>query len=183
MHFKKGTIKALTEIFSNTDELSVFESRMSFEEFKKEFLEYSGNEAEILREYWYASNCRRRFSLGRTNPSCVKGHLPPDFYSEWEATTKDFKRLFLGKYLTQEFFETDPISTLKYGVNCFRDFPSPSEPIGKRGRDINNKVSSLETIRCQYETSLTHLKILKSMQEENSLIRNDEFFTSIKEAI
>ena len=183
MHFKKGTIEALKGIFSYCNRLDTFESRMNFEEFKKEFLEYSGNEAEILREYWYASKCRRVFSLGRTNPSCVNGHLPDDFYSEWDATTKDFKRLFLGNYLTQEFFETDPSSTLKYGFNCFQNYPSPITPIGRKFGDIANKVRSLEEIKSQYKTSLMHFKILKSMQEEDSLIRKDSFFPSLKEAI
>ena len=181
MHFKKGTIEALKGIFSYCNRLDTFESRMSFEEFKKEFLEYSGNEAEILREYWYKCKCRRVFSQGRTTPSCVNGHLPDDFYSEWDATTKDFERLFLGIYLTQEFFETDPSSTLQYGFNCFQNFPSPSTPIGRKFRDIENKVRSLEEIKSEYRTSLKHLKILKSMQEEDSLIRSDGFFTSIKE--
>ena len=38
--------------------------------------------------------------------------LPQQFHDEWNGKIKSFKELYFGKYLTQEYFESDPTGVL-----------------------------------------------------------------------
>ena len=69
------------------------------------YVEYSGNEAEILKSYYGHRKCKSRF---RYSFSTRMTELPQQFYDEWNGKIKSFKELYFGKYLTQEFFEKDP---------------------------------------------------------------------------
>ena len=73
------------------------------------YVEYSGEEVATILEYNLPRKCRARFSNCFT-PSRTK--LPTDFFTEWNGKVSSFKKLFFGKYLTQEYFESDPTGVL-----------------------------------------------------------------------
>ena len=73
------------------------------------YVEYSGNEAEILKSYYGHRKCKSRF---RYSFSTRMTELPQDFHDEWNGKIKSFKELYFGKYLTQEYFESDPTGVL-----------------------------------------------------------------------
>jgi len=171
MQFKKGTSNLLKNIFAFTDDISVFRSRMNFQEFEKDCLEYSGNEAKTICDFYLPCKCKRSFSLGRTDPGSLKdGHLPDSFFLEWDSTTTHFKKLYLGKYLTQEFFESNPHATLKFAENCFKNYSYPSESeLFHAWKDLVKVTLKLSEIKHQFNSIEMFLLRLEGMKKENLL--------------
>mgnify|MGYP001230315095 CR=1 FL=1 len=95
-------------------EVAIQEATLSWKEFKDQFVEFSGNEVELILKFNLPRRCKSKFSyhFSTTKYSLgkeVKRYLPDGFYEEWDGSVKEFKALFFKKYLTQELFEKDPL--------------------------------------------------------------------------
>ena len=93
---------------------AVKEATLSWKEFKDQFVEFSGNEVELILKFNLPRRCKSKFSyhFSTTKYSLgkeVKRYLPDGFYEEWDGSVKEFKVLFFKKYLTQKLFEKDPL--------------------------------------------------------------------------
>ncbi len=104
------------------------------------YVEYSGKEAAIILEYNLPKKCRARFRHTFT-PNRTK--LPVDFFEEWDGKVSSFKKLFFGKYLTQEYFESDPTG-VRYLVSRW----SKHDPNVMHYPDVSERYNTLmDTIR------------------------------------
>ena len=96
---------------------AVKEATLSWEEFNDQFVEFSGNEVELILKFNLPRKCKSKFryNFSLTDYSGgkpVRRYLPESFHDEFDGSVKHFKDLYFGKYLTQEFFEKDPISAM-----------------------------------------------------------------------
>ena len=97
---------------------AVKEATLSWEELKDQFVEFSGNEVELILKFNLPRKCKSKFHnyfspTEYSRGKVVKRYLPESFYDEWDGkSVKHFKDLYFGRYLTQEFFEKDPISAM-----------------------------------------------------------------------
>ena len=95
-------------------EVAIQEATLSWNEFKDQFVEFSGNEVELILKFNLPRRCKSKFRY-QFSPKewsggkVVKRYLPDGFYEEWDGSVKEFKVLFFKKYLTQELFEKDPL--------------------------------------------------------------------------
>ena len=95
-------------------EVAIQEATLSWNEFKDQFVEFSGNEVELILKFNLPRRCKSKFRY-QFSPKewsggkVVKRYLPDGFYEEWDGSVKEFKALFFKKYLTQELFEKDPL--------------------------------------------------------------------------
>ena len=93
---------------------AVKEATLSWKEFKDQFVEFSGNEVELILKFNLPRRCKSKFRYHFSpkewsGGKVVKRYLPDGFYEEWDGSVKEFKVLFFKKYLTQELFEKDPL--------------------------------------------------------------------------
>ena len=176
MKFKNGTEEILKDIFSYTDDISVFKSRMSFDEFQKKYIEYSGKEAKTLVDYFTPFKCKRTFSLGR-NDLRSQGIFPESFFKEWDSTTKHFKQLYLGKYLTQEFFETNPQATIKSCENVFKPkYVDHSSELYREWNYLEKSSRKLELIKNNYSAVEMLLLRIENCKKSNLLCDLEEVY-------
>ena len=163
MHLKNGWEDAYESIFKFTDDISVFQSRISYDSFINQFIEYSGNEAETLCNSFSHLRCKSKFhTYSSPSNSCMnKNHLPQSFFREFDDSTKRFKELFFGKYLTQQFFEQDPVVTEKLCHNWYITNSTSNK--------INYcfpEVSFLSDLRFSYEETIALLKKIEEKKKE-----------------
>ena len=148
MRFKKGYEDALNE------------ASISKEEFTNQFVEFSGNEVETIIQYSLPRNCKSRFNskfsivkFGEEIRNTFTGQLPKSFFDEWDGkSVKLYKELLFGKYLTQEFFENDPVNAMKlcrgWSQNQRTNVP----------QELEDEYSSIQSIVNQLKRSLRQLR-------------------------
>ena len=148
MRFKKGYEDALNE------------ASISKEKFTNQFVEFSGNEVETIIQYSLPRNCKSRFNskfsivkFGEEIRSTFTGQLPKSFFDEWDGKSVAlYKELLFGKYLTQEFFENDPVNAMKlcrgWSKNQRTNVP----------QELEDEYSSIQSIVNQLKRSLRQLR-------------------------
>ena len=148
MRFKKGYEDALNQ------------ASISKEEFTNQFVEFSGNEVETIIQYSLPRNCKSRFNskfsivkFGEEIRNTFTGQLPKSFFDEWDGkSVKLYKELLFGKYLTQEFFENDPVNAMKlcrgWSQNQRTNVP----------QELEDEYSSIQSIVNQLKRSLRQLR-------------------------
>ncbi len=146
MRFKKGYEDALNE------------ASISKEEFTNQFVEFSGNEAETIIQYSLPLRCKSRFKYTFSLRTYRKGglvtsqKLPNSFFNEWDGkSVKQYKALLFGKYLTQEFFENDPVNAM-YLCRGWSQNQRTNVP-----QELKDEYSSIQSTVQQLKRSLRQL--------------------------
>ena len=122
MYLKEGYKDALKNIFKLTYNLDEFKSRMSYDEFKKEFILFKGDEAKIIKKNQYPLKCKGQFKdkdMDLLSRCSKENLLPCGFLDSLPQTFRGiggipiYKEKFFTEILTQGLYEKDPIKVLE----------------------------------------------------------------------